>query len=241
MDALALNCVDYGPLTKLLDIEETESRSQSVFEVLDDLRLEKVLDGVIPKPGIEKASFIMNSKPASTVLISYLSKLNYNLNDFDNQMKHLAEVAVHLLVCTHVPGDPAYDFYLNHNLTFLNCVRILMPLFPNHHRKTLIRIYWVLTILSYITQQRPLISKSLLEQVEVTMTWEEVKEATLKRDRKRAFDAHFLKTVQILVVFKDIWPDSQTIFLKAANKFVKEFEEWTGFGKDREMNMNTEI
>lgn len=243
MDALALACVDYSAMAKLLELPEppAPAQSQSVFDVLEDLRHEKVLDGIVPKPGIEKASLVLNSKPTSSVLLSYLGKLNYQPDDMEAQMKHLAELAAHLLVCTHVPGKPAYDFYLNHNLTFLNCVRILAPLFPHDHRKTLLRIYWLLTILSYVTQQRPIINRALLEEVDITMTWVEVKGAALGGDEKRAVDAHFLKAVQILAAFKDVWPDMEEMFLKAANKFVMEFEAWTGFGRDEGLRTNTSV
>lgn len=241
MDALALACIDYNPMAKLLDMPEppTPAQSQPVFDILGDLRHEKVLDRAVPNPGIEKAGFILNSKSTSSVLLSYLGKLNYQPAETESQMKHLAELAVHLLVCTHVPGKPAYDFYLNHNLTFLNCVRILASTFPTGHRKTLLRIYWLLTILSYVTQQRPLITRALLEEAEITMTWAEVKGAALRGPGKRAVDAHFLKAVQILATFKEVWPDMEEMLLGAANKFVREFVEWTGLGRDGEVRMNT--
>ncbi|PNP42051.1 hypothetical protein THARTR1_11210 [Trichoderma harzianum] len=124
----------------------------------------------------------------------------------------MVEIAIYLLMCTHVPGAPDFDFYLNHNLTFVNCLHILLP-------------------------GRPLINTELLQSRDArpsSADWDEIKNAALNPigtlNPNRTFDAHFLKAVHIMHTFGLVMEGMEPLVLAAARKFVGEFNNWTGLG-----------
>ncbi|KAK4066881.1 hypothetical protein Trihar35433_7308 [Trichoderma harzianum] len=242
-DALALTATDWSPLTTLvtMSLPPPETRPSSLLEILDTIRNDSSFEHVVPSPGIQHIAEILHNRPATTAIMKYLSIGNeYMLRpDFNLQVTgEMVEVAIYLLMCTHVPGAPAFDFYLNHNLTFVNCLHILLPVFEDTDaKKTLLRTYWLLTILAFVTQGRPIINTELIQSRDArpsTAEWEEIKNAALSPigtlNPKRIFDAHFLKAVHIMHTFGLVMEGIEPLLLAAAQKFVAEFNSWTGFG-----------
>ncbi|KKP04915.1 MGS207 protein [Trichoderma harzianum] len=243
-DALALTAIDWNPLTTLvtMSLPLPETCSNSLLEILDKIRNDSSFEHVVPSPGIQHIAEILHNGPATTAIIKYLSIGNeYILRpEFNLQAtREMVEVAIYLLMCTHVPGAPAFDFYLNHNLTFVNCLRILLPVFEDADaKKTLLRIYWLLTILAFVTQGRPVVNTELIQSRDArpsTAEWEKIKNNALNpmgiSNPKRIFDAHFLKAVHIMHTFGLVMgEDMEPLILAAAQKFVGEFNNWTGFG-----------
>lgn len=242
-DALALTATDWSPLTTLvtMSLPPPEAYPNSLLEILDTIRNDSSFEHVVPSPGIQHIAEILHHGPATTAIIKYLSVGNeYMLRpEFNLQVtEEMVEVAIYLLMCTHVPGAPAFDFYLNHNLTFVNCLHILLPVFDHAEaKKTLLRIYWLLTILAFVTQGRPSINTTLIESGNAMPSpaeWDELKNAALNPvgalNPKRIFDAHFLKAVHIMYTFGLVMEGIEPLILAAARKFVGEFNDWTGFG-----------
>ncbi|KAK4067247.1 uncharacterized protein Triagg1_7690 [Trichoderma aggressivum f. europaeum] len=242
-DALALTATDWGPLTTIItmDLPPPEICPNSLMEILDAIRNDSCFDHVVPSPGIQHIAKILHYGPAATAIIRYLSMGNeYILRpEFNLQLtEEMVEIAIYLLMCTHVPGAPAFDFYLNHNLTFVNCLRILLPVFEHADaKKTLLRIYWLLTILAFVTQGRPVINTKLIQSRDVRPShadWDDIKNAALNpigtMNPKRIFDAHFLKAVHIMHTFGLVMEDMEPLVLAAVRKFVGEFNNWVGFG-----------
>ncbi|KAL6815237.1 hypothetical protein GGI42DRAFT_362655 [Trichoderma sp. SZMC 28013] len=121
-DALALTATDWSPLTTLvtMSLPPPEAYPNSLLEILDTIRNDSSFEHVVPSPGIQHIAEILHHGPATTAIIKYLSVGNeYMLRpEFNLQVtEEMVEVAIYLLMCTHVPGAPAFDFYLNHNLT----------------------------------------------------------------------------------------------------------------------------
>lgn len=242
-DALALTATDWSPLTTLvtMSLPPPETRPNSLLEILDTIRNDSSFEHVIPSPGIQHIAEILHNGPATAAIIKYLSIGNEYISrpEFNLQVTgEMVEVAIYLLMCTHIPGAPAFDFYLNHNLTFVNCLHILLPVFEHADaKKTLLRMYWLLTILAFVTQGRPAINTELIRPRNARPSpaeWDEIKHAALNPigtlNPKRTFDAHFLKAVYIMYTFGLVMEDMEPLILAAAQKFVGEFNHWTGFG-----------
>ena len=70
-------------------------------------------------------------------------------------MAQFADLAALLESVVHKPGEPAFDFYLNHILTLTYSIRILLPIFPAEYSVQLIRSLWLLIIIAYVSQLRP--------------------------------------------------------------------------------------
>ncbi|KAL7904969.1 hypothetical protein GGI35DRAFT_489517 [Trichoderma velutinum] len=121
-DALALTATDWSPLTSLItmSLPPPETCANSLIEILDLIRNDSSFEHVVSSPGIEHIAEILQQGPATTAIIKYLSIGNeYILRpEFNLQVTgEMVEIAIYLIMCTHVPGAPAFDFYLNHNLT----------------------------------------------------------------------------------------------------------------------------
>ena len=48
---------------------------------------------------------------------------------------------------------------------------------------------------------------------------------------KWSLDSHYVKVIRALKVAAETWPHNDRFYLKAAVKYVNEFEGWTGFGR----------
>ncbi|KAL7781853.1 hypothetical protein V8C43DRAFT_319410 [Trichoderma afarasin] len=121
-DALALTATDWSPLTTLvtMSLPSPETCSNSLIEILDKIRNDSSFEHVVPSPGIQHIAEILHNGPATAAIIKYLSIGNEYISrpEFNLQVTgEMVEVAIYLLMCTHIPGAPAFDFYLNHNLT----------------------------------------------------------------------------------------------------------------------------
>jgi hypothetical protein len=248
-DALALTAADWNPLVQLvtMSLPASRIRPNSLIEIIDTIRTDPSFDNVVPHAGIEHITSILRHQPAADAILQYLSMGDLYLSrpEFNFGItEEVVEIAIHLLTCTHVAGVPAFDFYLSHNLTFVNCLRILLPAFGcMEAKRTLWRIYWLLTIFAFVTQGRPVIIPELLQTTNLTglpAAWEQIKRTALDPEQTpnstRAFDAHFLKAVQVMHALDLEMKDIEPLLLAAASKFVKEFNGWTGFG-DSKLNI----
>lgn len=246
LDALALTAVDWNTMASVVSLpfkNDEIYQPGSLLDVLDRIRRDHTFDGLISGQGIQHIGTILSSPTASVTVIQYYHLgCAYLLQNSDIKNTYITSeiisLAVDLLVATHAPGRPAFDFYLAHNLTFVNCLRILRPACTDGEAShMLIRIYWLLTILAFITQGRPVLSRNLVPDIEGAekplKSWDEIKTAALsKRDGlgQRQKDPHFLKAVQILTQLGPGYKDIEPLLLSAANKLVEEFEDWSGFG-----------
>lgn len=241
MDSLALTAVDYNAMHKILEapLPSVASAEEVLtpLAVLEKLRAEAALAGVLTNPGIKNMQVLLSSKDLALALAKYLP-LAPSSGTHDDRLKALAVAALHLLMGTHVPGNPAFDFYLNHSLTFCNTLRILLPVFPEAQQDLLFRAQWLMTIMAYSAQLRPTVDASIVASSEAKLSWAEIKQVALGENDKRDTDPHYLKAIQNMETFGKLWPDVEELFLKGANKFVADFEGWTGFGSEGEPKMN---
>ncbi|KAH8668613.1 hypothetical protein BX600DRAFT_548932 [Xylariales sp. PMI_506] len=330
-DSLALNCVDYGPLSRIVDIllaknshtpvislsagsaaaigdKAGKMKKMTPLETLEALRNDARFNGAITTPGLRNLPKLLGDPPLAAALLSYAGTLpllpglggdhrddnpspspssssassspsSTSTLSHELALRELVDTAVLLLLTTHKQGEPAFDFFLAHNLSFCNCLRILVPAFeaapvaaagspddsaqqplvpaplplppPLSHRLTLLRIHWLLTLLSYITQGRPHIKPYLLNAVPIAHQWSDLRAACVGQEgrqeeeegyrRAQVRDEHFVKAIGILDTFASLWPDRNDYLLKAANKLMAEFDRWTGQGVDDETHMDMTV
>ena len=71
-----------------------------------------------------------------------------NISHLPELISELTDLALLLLSATHKTDEPAFDFYLNHILTFVYCLQLLIPVYPDTESSiVLVRDVWLLTIL----------------------------------------------------------------------------------------------
>ncbi|CAK7207399.1 hypothetical protein SEUCBS139899_010209 [Sporothrix eucalyptigena] len=256
MDALALAAVDYSGLSELLEIskEVPVDGSFLLTALIEAIRTDHVFDGVVRKIGIQEVRSVVTDNGARLAVVSYLARLQQHHVDAgaDALLTQFVDLALDLLAATSMPRGPAaFDFYLNHILSFCNCVRILLPALSSvkggAHKAslTLFRMLWLMTIIPYITQHRPIITPNLINEANasITMTWEEIRRAIVAKSSDegdvRTSDPHFVKLIQVLSSFPEYWPALEDKSLRVANKAMGEFHGWRGFGAPNEAPLNT--
>lgn len=134
------------------------------------------------------------------------------------------------------PKPPARksDFFLLHLLTTTHSLRILLPHLPPHTHLSLLRQLFLLTLALYITQSRPPIQaqKHILNYDAQGREWSWVVDQALRGEYR--LDAHFVKGVRAMKVVAETWGDGHGFYLKAAVRFVVEFDGWGGFSAEEE-------
>ena len=137
---------------------------------------------------------VLSNLQARTALMEYMHMLN--ISHLPELISELTDLALLLLSATHKTDELAFDFYLNHTLTFVYCLQLLFPVYPDTESSILLAYdVWLLTILVYITQLRPIITPSFVDDVEVGegISWEDVfREFHESRSLEGKYlDAHF--------------------------------------------------
>ena len=166
-----------------------------------------------------------------------------NISHLPDLILELADLALLLLSATHKTDELAFDFYLNHTLTFVYCLQLLLPVYPDTESSILLAYdVWLLTILVYITQLRPTITPSFVDDVEVGegISWEDVFREfhESKSLEGKYLDAHFLRAMRNLMELGKMREEREIFYLKAAEKLKTQWSEWTGFGKEGEAKLN---
>jgi hypothetical protein len=244
MDSLALTCVDYGPLSHILDTlvdSKSPGGSTAPLDVLLAMSGDARFDGAITVPGIQNLLVLLQNPVIAKALLSYAA-LPLLSSDPDTALSELVETAVYMLLTTHRLGEPAFDFYLCHNLTFCNCLRILLPVITiPEHKMVLLRMHWLLTVLAFSTQGRPHVKPELLDASDATLQWDEIRQLCVgdgTEDVEREYNEHFVKAVNIMDKFAQAWPGREEFFRTAVNKLAKDFTVWTGLGVEGEPQMD---
>lgn len=193
-------------------------------------------------PGFRGLPEILSNGSAREAAIEYI-----HLLDLRNQPKlvgQLARLSVLLLCTTHKKNKPAFDFYLSHIPTFVNCLRILLYSFQGSgNNVTLIRGVWMLIILAYITQLRPVIDTSLLsvEAPESELNWDYILRVESSPGGK-CLDCDLLRTLRSLRELGQSSDGPERDFLHAGWKLRSQWRKWAGFGNgNREETLNIRL
>lgn len=224
MEALTLASTSYSFLHKYIDqpAPTVQKADKTPLQVLDDIQQDKRLDGLFTSPGNFDFEKLMKEK--EDVVLEYFQQLTLPPEETLSKVLHgLVKAATALLTATS-----QYDFFLVHTLTTSFALRVVLPFVDSKHQVNLLRSHWLFLIVVYITQLRPKINSSKIDNFDLKgRDWSYVLDAA-KWGRK-AEDAHFVKAARALKVYGELWEEEACWFLKAGVKFAEEFREWGGF------------
>ncbi|PMD37947.1 hypothetical protein L207DRAFT_400116, partial [Hyaloscypha variabilis F] len=230
VEALALNAVDYNALHKVLEIPTPEPTGPFLTPqaIIDGIYKDHTFDGFLHAPGVQNTTTIMSNPPAARAVIQYLFALD--VSDLPRLVEQLADLAVLLEFAVHKPGEPAFDFYLNHILTLTYSLRILLPVFPVEQGLLLVRGVWLLTIIAYISRLRPMIQPKLIEDVDLSgvTSWKDIFKnfhAGIGLEGKW-LDTHFIRAMRNLMELGKMLKEREAFYMKGAVKLEAEWKEW---------------
>ena len=230
MEALGLATTSYNFLHKYLDdpsytkpsLYSTSSPIDILQKVSEDTRFDNLFD----HQGADNIEPLFENHEAG--LLEHWNA--WQLPNPKKQFEASQYAAIALLVATHTSASGrAYDFFVVHLLTTSHAVRIILPLIPAKFHIALVRQWWLLTLAVYIAQLRPSIALANITAYDTQdreWTWID-KQAV---EGKWALDAHFVKALRAMKVAAETWGDGEQYYLKAACRFVDEFDGWGGFG-----------
>jgi hypothetical protein len=182
----------YNEVHKYLDDEKytfpVPNASTSLLVLLKRLAEDDRLEGVFRQP--EENTWQTLPNEYEPLLLEYWN--SWAVLDPKKQFEESQKTAVALLVSI-VHGDrKAFDFFLVHLLTTSHAVRILLPLLPGKFHMSLVRQWWLLTIVTYVSQQRPKIDNEVIERVDLKgKDWKYAVEKAI--NGPHGADSHFLK------------------------------------------------
>lgn len=229
MEAIGLASVCYGSIHKYLDdpvLAQTEPsyHTTSVFEVLENVRSDKKLNGLFATPGNHNMDQIFDKHEA--LLLNHWNA--WRIENPIDQFRESQQLAAGLFVATQKSQDDDYDFFLVHIVTTSHAVRVLLPLIPPKFQVSLLRQWWLMTLAIYIAQLRPEIPLSRIHEFDLQgRDWAWAAAKAIKSHHST--DAHYVKAIRSLKQMASTWGDQDDFYLKAAVKFADEFNSWGGF------------
>ena len=181
--------VCYDDLHKYLDessyTRESAYCTTSPLEILHKIKEDKRFDGLFECPDVGKISWLLENH--ENLVLEHWNA--WTIVDPLKQFRDSQEAAAALLVRTVEPGTHSYDFFTCHMLTTSHAVRILIPFIPKRFHVSLVRQWWLLAILVYITQMRPKINEDI--EPPPAKQWNYVEDRAI--NGPWATDAHYVK------------------------------------------------
>jgi Questin oxidase-like len=246
MEALGLVAACYDPhLASLLDANmKTNANStanpltystSSPFEVLARVSADTRLKDAFTGLDISNVSKLLNTPNLLAILLEHFNA--WKITNPKEQFEQSQQLATALLISTAPSvGGHGYDFFFIHLLTSSHAVRVIIPFLDARHHLPLVREWWLITVAIYIAQLRPVVKLDYIREVNLDgrhWAWAE-KQAI---EGKHSLNTHFVKAVRAMKEAGKVWGDEEDFYLKAAVKFVSEFESWGGFEPEDEEEM----
>jgi hypothetical protein len=182
-------------------------------------------DGIVELAGTVNFGIILQSR-----FEAFMEHWNaWEVDDPVQQFERCCDLSVALAIGSGY-GDGKYDFFHAHIMTVAHAIRILFQYFPLERRISILRQYAFFSILIYILQKRLSWGVDAIEAVEIEgRDWNWVTDTALKH--KWALDDHFFKVVRAPKAFAETYGDKGGFYLKAAIKYLTDFNGWEGFGE----------
>lgn len=202
--------------------------TDSLFSILEKVRSDPRFDNLSDHLGSDNIDKILANEELAEAMLEYWN--SWDLKKPTEQFAESQKLAVALLVAAQSSGsNKDYDFFAVHLLTGSHAVRMLLPFIPNKYHISLVRQWWLFTLLVYISQLRPKINIDTIKLVELEgRDWKFVTDKALTG--KWNTDAHYVKSLRSIHEASRTWGDPSQFYLKAAVKMAEEFDGWGGFG-----------
>ena len=231
MEALAMACACYTPLHKYLDdpayTKPSPFKDSSPLNLLQRISTDERLDAVVTEANPANADQLL--KDHESIFLEYWNALE--ISDPTKQFADTQHAATALVVATHDKSGPQYDFFLLHILTTSHAARILLPFIPPQHHIAFFRQWWLLAVLTYMSQARPEIKLDSVLNVDLQgKDWNWVDKQAL--EGKYATEEHYVKGLRAMKEAARTWGDKDHFQLKAAVRLASEFDGWGGFGTE---------
>lgn len=251
MESLTLSAVDWmEPMRELLtnpQLAIPPAEYLSPEDMINRIGYDGRFSGIMKAgPGFHGVSYIFANPTARAALTEYLCCLD--TRDISLVMQQLAALSVLLATATHKPGQPAFDLYLGRLPTCIDSARVILEnwLEDEGHRLALVRGLWLLVVLTYITQLRPVLDGRLLaskELAEELRGWDVMYDKA-KRQTKKDTPGHleYLRTLRSLGELCTACAAVHgRLYYHAAWKLLGQWKGWTGLGADREAMLNIRL
>ncbi|KAL2144705.1 hypothetical protein VTI28DRAFT_8643 [Corynascus sepedonium] len=251
MESLTLCAVDWmEPVYEFLTHPQlmlAPDAYMSPEDILGRVAHDGHLSGIMKAgPGFHGISQVFASSNAKAALVQYVRYLD--TRDPNVLLQQLSALSVLLLAATHKPSQPAFDLYLSRLPTCVNSIRVILENWAEgDSHMILVRGLWLIMLLTYVTQLRPVIDGKLLvskELVEETSGWEAVFEQVLGQgsaDGKHC-DPSLLRSLRSLREISNAYSAVHgRVYFHAAWKLVRQWQGWTGLGVEREVMLNIRL
>jgi len=249
VQSLTLAAVDWmEPIFDILNhpgLQVTVADPLSPEQILGRVAYDGRLSGVMKAgPGFHGVAQIFANPAAKAAVLEYIQHLD--CRDAPKLLSQLSALSPVILCATHKAATPAYDFYLSCIPTWVNSLRVLLlHVEEDDQRVKLIRGVWLLIVLAYITQLRPVLDASLLSTHELPkfgswdVLWAELREQETSTGRCR--DLQLLRTLRSMQELGGCYDVGMKLNLQAAWKLLRTWERWTGLGISREESLNIRL
>ncbi|KAK3290736.1 uncharacterized protein B0H64DRAFT_447025 [Chaetomium fimeti] len=252
MESLTLSAVDWmGPMGELLTHPQLAAPSGEYLspeDIIGRVAYDGRFSGVMKAgSGFHGVSHVFSNPTARTAIVEYVRCLD--TRDLALLLQQISALSVLLLTATHKPNQPAFDLYLARLPTCVNSTRVILENWveDENHKLLLVRGLWLLVILTYITQLRPVIDGKLLvsrELAEETRGWgaiiDRIHGQCILEDREGGHD--LLRAVRSLRELSAKYGAAHgRLYIHAAWKLVRNWQGWTGLGVDREATLNIRL
>ncbi|KIW30993.1 uncharacterized protein PV07_02678 [Cladophialophora immunda] len=227
--ALSLGCTEYVVCHGLIDNPPPippPYKTRSLAEVIKRVQQDRRFDGIVEFPGTVNFGIVLQHR-----FEAFMEHWNaWEVADPVQQFEQCCDLSVVLAISPSDYGVGKYDFFYAHIMTVAHALRILFHYFPADRRVSILRQYAFFTILIYILQNRLSFGLERLESVETNgRDWDSITQSALQH--RWALDDHFFKVVRAIKAFAETYGEKDGFYLKAATKYVTDFNGWEGFGE----------
>lgn len=196
--------------------------SSSISEILDKVRTdERFNNDALAIPGEQNMAIVFRDHEAA--LLDHCNAWIIP-SDPSTHFRESQKAAVALFLGTKTPENK-YNKSLLHPLLMSHAIQVILPHTPDKVHVSLVQQWWLTTLAIYVAQLRPEIDFDVITASDTHgKNWGWIKEQALKSPH--ATDAYFLQTLRVLKELGEAWDDPEEYHLKAAVKFVGDFEGW---------------
>ncbi|KAK4494415.1 hypothetical protein PRZ48_014713 [Zasmidium cellare] len=227
-EGLSLLCTDYSDFHTLLDEPHPDTstyKTTSLIEIFERVSQDPRFDNLCEYPGAAEMEKVMQRGGAA--IIEHWNA--WEIKDPLLQLEQACDMATLLAMSTY-DDEQEFDFFLLHLMTSAHAMRSLWLHIPLDKQVAMLREFAILTVSTYVCQQRPPIRADSIENVDVTgRDWNWVKKAA-REHPAATIDVHFYKAIRAPLGFEETWGDKDGWYLKAALLYLDKFKGWTGFG-----------
>lgn len=201
---------------------ESLYRSSSISEILDKVRTDKRFkNDALATTAEQNMTVIFRDHEAA--FLDHCNAWTIS-SDPSTHFRESQKAAVALFMGTRTPENK-YDKTLLYPLLMSHAIQVILTHTPEKVHVSLVQQWWLTTLAIYVAQLRPEIDHDVIEAYGTKgKNWEWIKKQALKSSH--ATNVYFLQTLRVLKELGEAWQDPEEYYLKAAVKFMDDFDGW---------------